>query len=794
MRLIQAVEIRYFRSIYSLKLDDLTDLTVFAGQNDHGKSNILKALNLFFNSETDWRTPLEFYRDFNMQRLEEVRRDTVKGKQFISVKVVFNRGDRFHNSLPPRFSVTRSWYRDSTRYEQKDDLDSPARARFIRSKEYAHRSLTQFLNNIRYEYIPAIKDTRVFDHVLAELQRALYAAGAGAGLDELLSTVSTVTGEHVRSLQEDFKRATGITTQVALPKTLEGLFKTAIDTNLNSLPQYSISLDLRGDGIRVRYIPSLLHYVATANAKRMYIWGFEEPENSLEYRLAVAMAEAFCTKYCEPTQIFTTSHSPAFISLRSEPQVQLYRVVSPSGRTEAQPIAPDTLLGPSAGDFDLMSDLGLMKFQEDFHARVMQELKSLQEQQEALRALEQTARLQMKPRLLTEGKTDAAILTTAWEKLYQSEAMPFTVESCDVAPGEKGGRGGASILKRYLESVLPNHPWVVLGLFDRDREGVESFSQLRHFREIPGFSNVRAHLNGRAFAILLPVPPGRESFADDRTARLTIEYYFSDEILRNAKNANGQGLIFTPLYEKTVIDNVVVDERPSTDWRWHKISGGKSVFAEEIVPSLAVEAFSHFRDLFTLVLRILSVPSDSISSLKDEDQVASTRETRSPSHQQGKKRSLWPLPGGDYYGCLVKIVQRVEEGHFTKAELSNWLQAEFPTVTKPKLAMDYLSVPRQMGFLDFADGKARLTVEGRHLALKPSPELVFQVASDHILGFSETLAIVQREPGLTVSDVKNRLEVIFGQLWKSTYQVSWRLQWLRSLGRVTYGNRRWYPS
>jgi len=105
---IDQIDIKYFRSIYRLQLKALRDVVVLAGVNDIGKSNVLKALNLFFNSEAGWREPLRFDRDFSRRRLQEVRKETIKGKQFIQVAIRFVRGKRFEKSLPERFTVTRT--------------------------------------------------------------------------------------------------------------------------------------------------------------------------------------------------------------------------------------------------------------------------------------------------------------------------------------------------------------------------------------------------------------------------------------------------------------------------------------------------------------------------------------------------------------------------------------------------------------------------------------------------------------------------------------------------------------
>ena len=53
MRYIEKIEISKFRSFGETIKIDTFDFNVFSGGNDSGKSNILKALNLFFNNQTD---------------------------------------------------------------------------------------------------------------------------------------------------------------------------------------------------------------------------------------------------------------------------------------------------------------------------------------------------------------------------------------------------------------------------------------------------------------------------------------------------------------------------------------------------------------------------------------------------------------------------------------------------------------------------------------------------------------------------------------------------------------------
>ena len=89
MKLIEEIEIRYFRSFYKFRLKDLGDLSIVFGKNDSGKSNVVRALNLFFAGRPEHSHPFDFPIDFCEQRLaESTSSDDVR--KFLFVKVTFN--------------------------------------------------------------------------------------------------------------------------------------------------------------------------------------------------------------------------------------------------------------------------------------------------------------------------------------------------------------------------------------------------------------------------------------------------------------------------------------------------------------------------------------------------------------------------------------------------------------------------------------------------------------------------------------------------------------------------------
>ena len=108
MRLIKSVEIGYFRSVYKESLHNISDLTVLFGRNDSGKSNFLRALNLFFNDCTNPGKYFDFGLDFNHSRLHECTEGS-DTRKFVYIKVFFDTPDNWVRSLGDSFWVKKTW-------------------------------------------------------------------------------------------------------------------------------------------------------------------------------------------------------------------------------------------------------------------------------------------------------------------------------------------------------------------------------------------------------------------------------------------------------------------------------------------------------------------------------------------------------------------------------------------------------------------------------------------------------------------------------------------------------------
>jgi RNA-directed DNA polymerase len=206
--------------------------------------------------------------------------------------------------------------------------------------------------------------------------------------------------------------------------------------------------------------------------------------------------------------------------------------------------------------------------------------------------------------IYTEGPTDPPILKTAWQKLYQDEIL-FIIAPVEIKPGIATG---AIALVDELNTHRKQHG-IVIGIFDRDAEGIRAYKSLHsEFEEKDGF---KISIDRNAAAILLPIPAGKEKLAN--LDKLWIENYFSETVL-NTKTNDEKGLVFeykpvvvTKRIESKVIEETITDEKSIET---AVIKSGKRVFAEKIVPTLSVDEFRGFELVFEKINEIAELLQD----------------------------------------------------------------------------------------------------------------------------------------------------------------------------------------
>jgi len=214
---------------------------------------------------------------------------------------------------------------------------------------------------------------------------------------------------------------------------------------------------------------------------------------------------------------------------------------------------------------------------------------------------------------ITEGDRDESILETAWQKLRGEQYCPFTIRRAKEAAA---ATGGAQAVATVLKGHIREGDRKVIGLFDRDSEGIKAFNSLpESFEPLSGYDGVKVAKYNFAFAMLLPVPPGREDYA--KCENLSIEFMFPDEALE-IRTAEGRTLelktpepdYFTTKNGKRIpLESRELNIPPEKLKSRRKIIDGKDVFAQEIVPNLDASYFQAFEKLFQMIEEIVNSQS-----------------------------------------------------------------------------------------------------------------------------------------------------------------------------------------
>ncbi|HBX0883778.1 TPA: ATP-dependent endonuclease [Klebsiella pneumoniae] len=453
MKLIKQVEIAYFRSIYKDDLNNCSGTNIIFGRNDAGKSNVLRALNLFFRNETNPNQAFRFERDFSHTRRSEATPEN-DIRKFVYVKIWFTTPINWRASLGDSFWVKKQW--SITNQEEPKFYSSITQPNL---QQY----LTRFLNKIQFHYIPAIKDRKIFEGLQAEIYKVISEHAEFSGsLTNFTEALRNRTQELTQGLLTSLK----INSSVSTPRDLTDLFK-SLDFEVTSEEGDSYSLTLqRGDGIQVRHIPQILSFLSDNSSKEYHVWGFEEPENSLELANAIEEAKVFLELgKANNKQIFLTSHSPAFFSLKDDGVSKYFvsKTHQHMGRLNSvvKELSKDSTQLPS----ELMGETPhlpvISSYLEQAHAEI-------EKSKELSASLEQKLLQHNASIVFVEGATDAAVFAKAWE-LFVGGEMPFTFES-------GGGTTKMEALAsngKIIRTLAPGR--AVFALVDNDKEGRELY-------------------------------------------------------------------------------------------------------------------------------------------------------------------------------------------------------------------------------------------------------------------------------------------------------------------------------
>lgn len=335
MQYIDRIEISKFRSFGENNIIDCGKINIFSGSNDSGKSNVIKALNLFFNERTDIFTGYSPENDFNKWFKDR----NARGQRNITIKIYVKKGAyKDPKGINNGFIAEKIFGIDGS-IQTNFYLRDPNNEQKILTHDSASykRADSVIRNQISFIYVPAIRDSDFRRYIQRQM---LEITNSGTGkLGDIFKDLKAELDITFTDFGQELHKFIDINvlSDVNFATLLESMsFSTNEQITIkkngrggNIEEKQNIPIANRGDGIQMQFLSFLLWFIANKDTNHKYIWGFEEPEIAYEFQKQFQMADIFTNTFSKNAQIFITTHSPAFINFdpnNGKSNIYQYRV------------------------------------------------------------------------------------------------------------------------------------------------------------------------------------------------------------------------------------------------------------------------------------------------------------------------------------------------------------------------------------------------------------------------------------------------------------------------------------
>lgn len=449
---ITKIKVKNFRSLVDIEIEP-KNYTAIVGSNDSGKSNLLRALNLFFNNQTDIGQDLYFKIDYSQRSKKRIN----QAKQ-IEIEIEIQPPKNYADN---QLIIWKKTWREGSKEPYTNTLSK------LDGTEFTARSKTEYwTKQLTFEYIPAIRGKDFFANLKRRLHNTL-AETIAPKLDSASSSFLSKIRAEIRSIEVEAKRLFSLETEFSLPSDLGNLFEVL---DLKTKDHFAATpLQSRGDGIQGRHIPVILRFLANQRKINSIrgkppsetIWGFEEPENNLELLKQIEESQEFL-KSSNSIQILITTHSPAFYgaAAHTEESTVLY-----STRDNGE-----TKLEQHITNENIDKGLGLMNFVEPYLKNAIEERDALIKN---IKKLNTQSLHNDKNILCVEGTTDKDIFEKILSILYPS-GQGFEI----VTPQGRNGGSNWVIDFATARSSITEIKMKTAILLDGDKSGADAFESL----------------------------------------------------------------------------------------------------------------------------------------------------------------------------------------------------------------------------------------------------------------------------------------------------------------------------
>lgn len=363
---IRRVKISNFRTLLDFEIELNEKFQIIAGANNSGKSNLLRALNIFFNEGFDEDSYFDKTKDLSYHiekgtgssspttievdlflKDDEIRRIKNLDEYIIENNIIRTRGYYF--------GELEGWYHSS------QDGTFPIQKELKKGQnkiEKATHAIIKLFKRIQFMYIPAQYDigSKINQLVAEEILPTMVDTYGNTGLsskvkelkkqidvvDQLTKDVLKEKNELIsQSFRDVIKLFPEIQAGINLEKyalevsltgeSLSEILSKRIILNVQDASHKEV--DSKGSGIQKLVLITLLEYFSkNIEAKARYtnpflIWAIDEPETYMQPKLQKQISKIF-KSISETHQVICTTHSPKMIDIYNPQNVKLFYLKS----------------------------------------------------------------------------------------------------------------------------------------------------------------------------------------------------------------------------------------------------------------------------------------------------------------------------------------------------------------------------------------------------------------------------------------------------------------------------------
>lgn len=331
MSVLAYVRVENFRSIRSITLSDLGDYLPIAGLNSAGKSNILRALNLFFTGTVDeLRSPLNFQSDYSSHAPSGKKKEiavTVGLRLGSDFKVPRQQDFEAKHGITDVVYIRRRWNLALDNVSPQDAFSFGASlAGLADAAPDEVGALLGYIRAVRFVYVPNhTRPADLIEQELTPLRSALVqrlrstSVYKKTSVNDLLHELSAIGGRMFGDVSKQIENGLpGTTISASLPADFADL---VFDVGVNAITSgRARPPEFEGSGAQSFL---LLHILDLADRTRRAggfgwvqasVWAIEEPESFLHAGLR-AQFSTDLARYAadDRRQVFVTTHQDEFL-------------------------------------------------------------------------------------------------------------------------------------------------------------------------------------------------------------------------------------------------------------------------------------------------------------------------------------------------------------------------------------------------------------------------------------------------------------------------------------------------